>query len=456
MIRTPPKLKINIWSPLPPSPSGIADYVAESLPALARHLELRVVAEASEAVAPSLRARFPVVTPAAAPEADLELYHLGNSPPHAWVYRAACARPGVVVLHDWSLHHLVLRETVERGDVSGYLREMRRAHGETGTFVGRQVARALGGELLPSLFPLNNRVLEGSLAVVGLTEYVRSRAASGLPGRPVLHLPHHLSLPRDPPPSREEARRALGLPLDALVVTAPGLATLSKRLDLAVRAAARLRAAHPNLRLVVAGERDPSLPLSDWVREAGLDEAFVLTGRLSLEDFVRHLCAADVVLSLRFPTHGEISGALVRALGVGRPALVTAGTPAAEEFPEGIVAPIDPGPREEEELRAVLGRLLEDEGLREDMGRLARAHVRDHHGLDATAGRLAAFLEEVAAGQDSLRAGILADRAAEGGLLGFLMEEVRRGARDLGLSRVPLGLEGLLGELAGIEPRARE
>ena len=67
----------------------------------------------------------------------------------------------MVVLHDWSLHHLVLRETVERGDVAAYLREMRRAYGETGTFVGRQVARALGGDLLPALFPLNDRMLGG-------------------------------------------------------------------------------------------------------------------------------------------------------------------------------------------------------------------------------------------------------------------------------------------------------
>lgn len=441
-------MRLGLWSPLPPSPSGIADYVAESLPALARHVDVHVVAEAPETVAPGLRERWSVLTPADAPEADLELYHLGNSPPHAYVYRAACTRPGVAVLHDWSLHHLVLRETVERGDVSTYLREMRRAHGEMGAFVGRQVARALGGELLPSVFPLNDRVLEGSLAVVGLTEHVRSRAARRLPGRPVLHLPHHLSLPLDPPPPRDDARRALGLPPDALLVIAPGLATSSKRLDLAVRAVARLRAAHPALRLVVAGAADPALPLADWVRAAGLGDAFVLTGRLTLEDFERHLCAADVVLSLRFPTHGEISGALVRALGVGRPVLVTAGTPAAEEFPEGIVAPIDPGPREEEELVAVLGRLLDDAGLRDGMGRLARAHVRAHHGLDETARALAAFLGEVAARKEELRREILADRAAGGGLLGFLMEEVRWGARDLGLSRAPLGLESLLSELA--------
>jgi len=442
-------LKVNVWSPLPPSPSGIADYVAESLPALARHLDLHLVAEAPETVAARLREQFPVFPTEAAPEADLELYHLGNSPAHAWVYRAACARPGVAVLHDWSLHHLVLCETVERGDVGGYLREMRRAHGETGTFVGRQVARALGGELLPALFPLNDRVLEGSLAVVGLTDYVRSRAARRLPGRPVLHLPHHLCLPLDPPPTRAEARRALGLPDEWLVVTAPGLATAAKRLDLAVRAAARLRADQPRLRLVVAGEVDPALPLADWVAGAGLGDAFRSTGRLSLEDFERHLCAADVVLSLRFPTHGEMSGALVRALGVGRPVVVSAGTPAADEFPEGIVAPIDPGPREEEELVAVLGRLLADARLREDMGRLARAHVREHHDLDASAAGLAAFLREAAAASAPLRRQILADRAAEGGLLGYLMEEVRWGARDLGLSRLPMDLDELLGALAG-------
>jgi glycosyltransferase involved in cell wall biosynthesis len=232
------------------------------------------------------------------------------------------------------------------------------------------------------------------------------------------------------------------------ILTAPGLATAAKRLDVAVRAAARLRASHPGLRLVVAGEVDPALPVASWAREAGLGDGLVITGRLSLEDFLRHLCASDVILSLRFPTHGEISGALVRALGVGRPALVTAGTPAADEFPEGVVAPIDPGPREEEELVAVLARLLEDSTLREEMGRLAREHVRDHHGLDKAARTLAGFLVDVARRKESLRAEILADRAAEGGLLGFMMEEVRWGARDLGLSRVPLGLEELLGTIA--------
>jgi glycosyltransferase involved in cell wall biosynthesis len=438
-------VRLAVWSPLPPSSSGIADYVAESLPSLARHFEVTAVTEDPGGVDLSLRARVAVCAATAAPPADLHLYHLGNSPAHAFVYRAARARPGVVVLHDWSLHHLVLRETVERGDVSAYLREMRRAYGETGTFVGRQVARALGGDLLPALFPLSESVLEGSLGVVALSAQTAARVERRLPGRPRLHLPHHLSLPVDPPPSRAESRAALGLAPDAFVITAPGLATANKRLDVAVRVIARIRADHPEMVLVVAGATDPRLPLAAWAAEAGLGAAMRVTGRLDLVDFERHLAAADVVLALRFPSHGEMSGAVVRALGVGRPVLVSAGSAAAAEFPEGVIVTVDPGRGEEGELEALLRHLHAGAALRETIGTLAAAHVRHGHGLEGTVETLAGFLRGVEAGREEALAAVQADRTKEAGLLGYFIEEVRWAARDLGLADARFGLEGRLG-----------
>jgi glycosyltransferase involved in cell wall biosynthesis len=458
------RLRIGIWSPLPPATSGVADYVAESLPALSERLDLHVVVEDPAAVDADLRQRFDVRAasprlgsssggasgPPLGPAPDLAVYHLGNSPDHAFVYRRALRHPGVVVLHEWSLHHLVLHETVERGDLASYLREMRRAHGERGTFVARQVARALGGDLLPALFPLSDRVLERSLAVVALTAAVTARVARRLPARPRLHLRHHLALPLDPLPSRAEARGALGLPADALLVTAPGLATATKGLRPAMRALGRLRRDFPALHLVVAGERDPRLPLAEWAAEAGLGAAWTLTGRVELSDFVRHLCAADLVLGLRFPSHGEMSGALVRALGVGRPVLVTAGTPAADEFPEGVVVPVAPGPHEEDELFAVLGHLLRSPDLRETIGGLARAHVREHHGLPAVTRELVGFLEDVHLRKAALAAAVAAEEGdSDASLLAYFTEEVRAGARDLGLLALPLGLDAILGSLGG-------
>ena len=442
-------MRLNLWSPLPPSASGIADYVAEALPLLTRRFEVTAIVEDPGIVEAAVATRVPVRSPTDAPVADLDLYQIGNSPSHAFVYRAALARPGVIALHEWSLHHLVLKETVERGLVPAYLREMRRAHGEAGSFLGRQVARGLGGSMLPALFPLNDRLLEQSLGVVGLTSFVSERAARRLPGRPVLHLPHHLALPLDPLPTRAEARRALGLPREALLVTAPGFASAAKGLDAILRAVARLRERHPTLRLVIAGDRDPELHLGDLGMAMGVADRVILTGRLALPDFVRHLCAADVVMSLRFPTHGEISGALVRALGVGRPVLVTAGTPACDEFPEGVVVPVDPGPSQEDELVALLDRLLGDASLRDRISALAQAHVREHHDLARTVDSLAAFLDDVLARKAEILSALAADRAEEGTLVGYLMEEVRWGARDLGLPGVPLDLAPLLKGLTG-------
>ncbi len=443
-------MRLAVWSPLPPSPSGIADYVAEQLPRLAAQADVSVVVPDPERVDPGAAQGVQLVrAEAAAPAADLDLYHVGNSPAHGYVYRQALRRPGVLVLHEWSLHDLVLSETVGRGERGAYLREMRRAYGERGTFLGRQVARALGGDVLPALFPLNERLLESCLAVVGLARHVTSRAAPRLGGRPLLQLPHHVSLPFEAVPSKQQARRALGIPEDALVVTAPGLATRSKRLEAAIRAVARLRASLPKLRLVVAGAVEPGLPLEAWSREAGLGEALVVTGRLPLGDFVSQMAAADVVLALRYPSHGEISGALLRALGVGRPVLVTAGTPAAEEFPEGVVVPVDPGPAESAELEALLGHLLQTPALCEAIGRLAREHVARENALPTEVDRLLAFLQDVNDRKAALLRAVALLRVPEADLPGLLLDEIRFGALDLGVPGVPAGVEGIVRSLVG-------
>jgi glycosyltransferase involved in cell wall biosynthesis len=305
---------------------------------------------------------------------------------------------------------------------------------------------------LPARFAINDRVLDACLGLVALTESLRARAAERLPGDwPTLHLPHHVALPLEPLPSREQARAALGLPSDALIVTAPGLATAAKRLDLAIPAVARLRARLPGLRLVVAGAVEPRLPLEDWRREAGLGEGLLVTGRLSLEDFIRHLCAADLVLALRFPSHGEISGALVRALGIGRVALVTGGTPAAEEFPEGVVVPVDPGAQETAHLEALLETLIRSPELRRSIEGAARDHARLYHDLDTGVARLARFLAEVHGRAPELRQRLPRD-ADDDPLLHYLLQETRYAAHDLGLGGTHLGVEPLLAELTGEAP----
>ena len=82
-----------------------------------------------------------------APRADVALYHVGNDPDaHGWIVDALRKRPGVVVLHEYVLHHLIAGITIGRGDGRGYLDAMERELGVVG--------RLLGLGVLDNLLPL--------------------------------------------------------------------------------------------------------------------------------------------------------------------------------------------------------------------------------------------------------------------------------------------------------------
>jgi glycosyltransferase involved in cell wall biosynthesis len=389
-------MKLEIWSPLPPARSGVAAHVAEMLPRLRGRVDVAVVTESPLDVDKEALGGVDPVSPARSDPSALRLYELGNSSHHGFVYREALRRPGVVHLHEWSLHSLVLSETHAKGHDDAYERLMAEAYGAAGQLVARDVLRGRMTPVLESRYGLSEHVVGSARAVVATTVLTCSRAAAFRPDVPTLHLPLHALPPAPQMPSREEARKALRIPDEAFVVTAPGLVNALKALGSSLRAAGRLRRRGVPLRFVVAGHNAPQLPLESWARDAGLEGAFDLTGWLSPAGFARHIAAADVVLALRFPTLGEASAVLLRAMAVGRPAIVTAGTPADVEFPETVVIPVDPGRYEQAELEAQLELLFRRPDLAERVGERARQHVQRHHDPDALAARLVRFLEAIA------------------------------------------------------------
>ena len=100
-------MKVAFYSPLPPERTGIADYSALLLPELTERMEVVVAARGRHS-------RYP--------DADIALYHVGNNPDyHGWIVDALRRRLGIVVLHDFVLHHLVAGITLACGDAVGYL-----------------------------------------------------------------------------------------------------------------------------------------------------------------------------------------------------------------------------------------------------------------------------------------------------------------------------------------------
>ncbi|HEV8241953.1 MAG TPA: glycosyltransferase family 4 protein [Thermoanaerobaculia bacterium] len=381
-------MRVAYLSPLPPQTSGIADYSAELLPPLARHLEVELVVEDGVAVGRELAAAFPVQTLRRFPELlatgryDAALYHLGNNRDfHAGIYRRLLAHPvdvpAVLVLHEYVLHHLVRDVTLHAGDPDAYVEAMRWCYGRSGEAVARR-AVATGVPLDPFRFPLFERAVDAAAGVIVHNRTTAGRVLASRPEARVQVVPHHLSLAGLPAVAREEARHQLGIPAADFVVATFGFLTEAKRLPVLLRAFARLRGELPadraaGTRLELVGEVSPHY---DFARifapelRAGVE----ITGRLELDRFLLHMAACDVAVNLRHPTAGETSGTLVRLLGLGKPVIVTRAG-AFAEIPDGCCAKVDLDEDEEDLLVATLRALAKDPALRQVMGENARRYV---------------------------------------------------------------------------------
>jgi glycosyltransferase involved in cell wall biosynthesis len=389
-------LKVAYYSPLPPERSGIADYSAMLLPELRKRLEVEVVR-------PSTRRR----PWRAVDRCDIALYHLGNDPEHLWwVVEALRNRPGVVVLHDFVLHHLIAGLTIGRRNPDGYLDAMQREAGA----VGRMLAHGVLDGVLPPVwerraheFPLTGEVLSLATGVIVHSAYVERRVRQHGYEGPVWRIPLAAwPMPRELPDA--------GLPEDRLIVGSFGHLNPAKRVPQLLEGYGLLCERVPEALLVLVGSVAPGVRLE--LPDHALHFDYVPEDRLwSL------LAAVDVSVSLRFPTMGETSGVSVRALTAGRPQVVS-DVGWFSELPDEVAFKVPVGGDEVEVLAGRLERLARDAELRARMGSAARAFAEREHDLGRVADAYAVVLEEAAGGK-AVREAVetaVASAAAEVGL----------------------------------------
>ena len=406
-------MKVAYFSPLPPERTGISEYSELLLPELRRRIEVDVVQ----------RGR---TSPAGA---DVCLYHVGNNPDaHGWIVEALRKRPGVVVLHDFVLHHLVAGLTLGRRDGPGYLGAMQREAGVAGRLLAHGVLDGIVPplwEVRPEDFPLAGEVLEHAAkpggGLVVHSRYVAERAVgSGYDGR-LWRIPH----PAWPDPG-VPAKDVAGEP----VIGCFGNINASKRIPQLLEAFAALRVTHPDAKLLLVG--------ADL--DARLTEAPEGVERIDYVDESRLwslMGACDVCVSLRAPTMGETSGSAIRTLVLGKP-LVVSDVGWFAELPDEVALKVPVDAHEAETLGAALELLASNDRARAAMEDAARAYVAVEHDLERSAEAYVAALEEAAGGEAVKDAvvGEVADAAAEVGIaeegeeaaeIARLLNEVRLG-----------------------------
>lgn len=418
----PPKLAY--FSPLPPARSGIADYSGDLLPHLAPWADIHLFADAP--VDPPIAWQFPVwQREEYAWRRDLHgydcaIYHLGNNPLHAYVYPYVFSHPGIVVLHDLVLHHLFAWSAQYQGGAGTYLREMTYAHGGTGAAIGWDVLT--GARPAPFFeYPLCERALDASLGVIVHSRYLEQQVQKLSPDAEVGVV--SMGMPLGSADGDHTAiRRRLGLPEDAFIVGCLGEATHHKRLDVVMRAVARV----PQAVLAIVGNVAPGLDLGLEVAKAGIGRRVRITGGVAPEQFQEYSEAVDVSVNLRYPTAGETSAAALRSLAAGLPTIVS-DLGANQELPEPCVFKLPVGSDEEELLAAVLRWLMDDPARRSAFGEAGRRYIATEHAPERAAREYIAFVQTV------LNAPVRVPAAGTGRVVSPFVAEVAGRMNEIGL-----------------------
>jgi glycosyltransferase involved in cell wall biosynthesis len=411
-------VKVAYYSPVPPERSGIADYSALLLPALRERVDVEVVRRGRKRPARGT---------------ELSLYHVGNNPDaHGWIVEALRRRPGVVVLHDFVLHHLVAGLTIGRRDGHAYLDAMEREGGVVGRLLGHGVLDKRIPPLWesrPEEFHLAGEVLDLATGLIVHSHYVEERArAAGFEG-PVWRIPH----PAWDVPAHEPAPLE-GSPL----IGSFGNVNSSKRIPQLLEAFARLRRDRPDARLLLVGAVSPGFDLDRRLQRLGLSEEGIIREAYVEEDRLWSLMAAcDVCVNLRAPTMGETSGSVIRQLSLGKPVVVSEVGWFAE-LPDSVALkiPVDTG--EVDTLYAALELLARDESARAAMSASALELVRREHDLGRVAELYAAALEQ-AAGGDAVADAVLGDVAAAAADVGIAAGSPEAAELSRRLAEVELG-----------------
>lgn len=309
-----------IWSPLAPSPSGIANYtetLIASDPEFSEHVF--VTEEASQR-----DARNAIPPSEALISEPHTLLQLGNNVHHGYVLERARHGGAILELHDLSLHHLHAEMTLAQQDFYGYMNGLEECEGDFGRRVAFQRAKGFYTPRLDFYLRVNRSVCQRASAIIVHSRWAKFQIELQGVTTPIHVIPHYAITVEESHAfsrTKHEARARLGLSPDRFMLLAGGYVTPAKRLDWVLTAFEELCDAGAAIDLVIAGACEWA-PARELIESSRHRENILVTGYLSDQDFDEYTLAADVLPLMRFPSAGESSGVAARALGFGKVIIV--------------------------------------------------------------------------------------------------------------------------------------
>lgn len=390
------KPKLAFVSPLPPERTGIADYSAELLPALAAHYDIELVVAQNRVDMPWGDGRFPVRDVAwlraNAKIIDRVLYQMGNSPFHQYMLSLLEEIPGTVVLHDFYMSGLMAWLEQHGNTAHAWTSALYEAHG-----YGAVRERYRDVEEAKRKYPVNWHILQHAQGIIVHSEYSRILARQWY-GEDVAKKWKVIPLLRSPAcvVDKQLARKQLGIDENSFVVCSFGFVDATKLNHRLLQAWLKSALATENrCHLIFVGENhggEYGARLLATIRESNFGDRIRITGFASSELFKQYLAAADLAVQLRTHSRGETSGTVLDSMNHGLPLIVNANGSMSELDAEAVW--MLPDDFADAALIEALEALWRDPKRMQFLGMRARSIIHDRHAPERCASQYAAAMED--------------------------------------------------------------
>lgn len=237
-------------------------------------------------------------------------------------------------------------------------------------------------------FPFNEDVFSHAQSVIVHSDFARDRLLNKNHTKPVVKI----NSPYFTPTVRNSTKVKVKIDKDKILLVSFGEIEPYKQIDKIIYALTKDRILRENCVYYIVGQAYPNrLNLGDLINKYNLQDTVYMLGYQPIEVVYEYLSKADIFIGLRYPTMGETSSSLIRAMACGRPCIVT-DIGWCSELPDNCVVKIG-APVKVDELSVVLRRLMYDRGYREALGGNARKHIYEEYSTELYVNQLLNFIK---------------------------------------------------------------
>ncbi|PZE20811.1 glycosyltransferase family 4 protein [Paenibacillus xerothermodurans] len=397
-------MKIAYFSPFPPQKSGISDYSVYLVEALSSFAEVDLWVDGFDLSSEHITNKFRIYDYVNNPEHltllnnyDEIIYNIGNNPYyHSHIYDVFLKYNGVVILHEYVLYYLITGYYLDLlHDSELYLDELMMNHGDGGYAEGLRILHDSLPPLqykFPEKLPLNKRLIDHARGIIVHSEYARNEVLKINPNancRVISQIGPNADNINVNADRKRELRQKYNISDDDILIASFGYVSSSKRIHQVVEALSQLPIT--NYKYLLVGEGDYVKPL---LKKHRLQDKVIFTGFTTIEEFDELIAVSDIIVNLRYPYMGETSASLIRALLLGKVALVT-DIGWFRELSDKCVIKIPLDENEVANIRHQLERLIGNAELRESYSTAIQAYADSELDPRKIARNIVAYLGEL-------------------------------------------------------------